>query len=488
MLFRRNNVHTRRRSAVRSTIQFGVGALEVPNNLTELNDIAAMAGSKPTILLFYRNFLSQIDIASLDAAKSYGAVPLLTWEPFDGTGPTNSAYSLGAIINGDFDTYITEQAVKIRDWGKPLWLRFAHEMNGDWYPWCEGVNGNTPGQYVAAWKHIHGLFTNVGVTNVIWIWSPNVIYEGSIPLSGLYPGDTYVDRIAIDGYNWGIVNNNGWQSPTSVFDATFTEINTITTVKPLTIGETASTELGGDKAAWITDFFTWIKQQPEPFDSFVWFHYNKETDWRINSTQTAADAFKLGIESLGLPPYAAPATAKSHTLTDDFTTQDNSKWTGWSTKASIVNGNLSVEALSSYPGIVSTGTYDMTDNYIMAELVQTPNVSNGSTAAILRVEIDANNTLEMLWENNNLICREKVDGSVSDTLATFDSVTMHWFRISESGGSIAWETSADKATWLTQRLKTTSLIVSEIKVCLLAGNWNNATDPGIALWDNFNIQ
>lgn len=280
------------------TIQFGVGALNVPNDQTELNSIEAIAGAKPTVLLFYRGFTEQIDTTSLNNCRNYGAIPYVTWEPWDSIGPANSTYQLSDIINGNFDSYITTQANTIKNWGHTVWLRFAHEMNGDWYPWCEGVNGNTSGQYVSAWQHIYNLFSSAGVSNVVWVWSPNVSYPGSTALPGLYPGDAYVDRIAVDGYNWGTVNWSGWQTPSELYDDTFAAIASITTAKPLMIGEGASTEQGGDKAAWITSYFDWLTQQPPRFDCFVWFNYNKETDWRINSSTAAANAFAAGVISL----------------------------------------------------------------------------------------------------------------------------------------------------------------------------------------------
>ena len=45
---------------------------------------------------------------------------------------------------------------------KPLYLRFAHEMNGGWFPWGVGTNGNGPADYVAAWRHIHDIFEQKG--------------------------------------------------------------------------------------------------------------------------------------------------------------------------------------------------------------------------------------------------------------------------------------------------------------------------------------
>src|SRR5206468_3672998 len=102
-----------------------------------------------------------------------------------------------AIASGAWDAYITRWAQAARTWGKPMRLRFAHEMNGNWYPWAEGVNGNVAGDYVKAWKHVRAIFWSVGATNVTWVWSPNIVYPGSTPLAGLYPGDTYVGEVGV---------------------------------------------------------------------------------------------------------------------------------------------------------------------------------------------------------------------------------------------------------------------------------------------------
>ena len=85
------------------------------------------------------------------------------------------------MIAGTYDAYIREFAEGARDWGHPFFLRFNWEMNGDWFPWAERVNGNQPGEYVAAWRHVHDIFTAVGATNATWVWCP---YADSKPRLG----------------------------------------------------------------------------------------------------------------------------------------------------------------------------------------------------------------------------------------------------------------------------------------------------------------
>ena len=60
------------------------------------------------------------------------------------------------------------------------------------------------------------------------------------------------------------------------------------TDKPLMIAETASTESGGDKAAWIRqDFFDEVLLRFPRVRAIIWFHENKETDWRVDSSSAS---------------------------------------------------------------------------------------------------------------------------------------------------------------------------------------------------------
>ena len=79
---------------------------------------------------------------------------------------------VGRIVCGAFDDYVSAMAPGIRGLDYPVAIRFAHEMNGFWYPWCEQSNGDRPGDYVNGWRHVHDIFSQDAVHNVIWVWSP----------------------------------------------------------------------------------------------------------------------------------------------------------------------------------------------------------------------------------------------------------------------------------------------------------------------------
>jgi hypothetical protein len=239
--------------------------------------------------------------------RDRGAIPLLDWNPWDASAAgatTQPEFRLARIAAGDHDAYIRSWAAAARDWGHPLFLRLAHEMNGDWFPWSEKANGNAPGEFVAAWRHVHDLFAEVGATNVTWVWSPNAIHRGGIPLAGLYPGDAYVDWVAIDGYNWGTnpARPNAWASFAEVFGPTYDALGSLAPRKPVMLAELGSTEHGGSKATWITDALAAIPARFPRIAAVVWFNWDTEgMDWSIESSESAARAFRDGIAH---PVYA----------------------------------------------------------------------------------------------------------------------------------------------------------------------------------------
>src|SRR4051812_10487563 len=145
--------------------------------------------------------------------RAHGSIPVLNWASWSlGSGINQSSFQLRDIYSGAYDGYITRWATDAKNWGHPLMLRFNHEMNGWWYPWGEGrtssgavVNGNSAGDFVKAWRHVHDIFTRVGARNVSWLWNPNMQSRATnyAPLWRLYPGNAYVDWTGLSLYNKG---------------------------------------------------------------------------------------------------------------------------------------------------------------------------------------------------------------------------------------------------------------------------------------------
>ena len=180
--------------------------------------------------------------------------------------------------------------------------------------------------------------------------------------------------------------------------------------------------------------------------------------------------------------------AKTQTLTDNFLTASSSKWSGYGSNPSVSSGRLSIVPTSSYPSITSVATYDFTSSYVMIQLVQAPNVGNGTSSAAMNIQVSTGNSEQILVEGTNLIFRETVGGVNSNTSITYNSTTHAWLRIRESGGTVFWDTSPDAINWTNRRSKALGIpSPTAVRVNIFAGFFGTEPAPGTALFDNFNI-
>ncbi|MBN3033694.1 MAG: hypothetical protein JW873_06330 [Candidatus Saganbacteria bacterium] len=264
------------------------------NGLANLPAFQAVIGKKLAVILWYVHWPEPFPLAEVETADRNCSVPLITWEPW----VTDAAGTLEAIAAGSYEAYVRSFFLAAKSWGKPLFLRFAHEMNGNWYPWDGAHNGGAEGgaRYKKAWKYIYNVRQAVGADNVFLVWCPNNAGLPDEPwndFAAYYPGDRYVDWGGLDGYNWGY---SSWQSFDAIFGGAYRTLTALTG-KPLMIGEFASAGPGGDKAAWITDALQKMISTYPRIKVFCWFNINKERDWRIDSSPAAAQAMKNALQS-----------------------------------------------------------------------------------------------------------------------------------------------------------------------------------------------
>jgi hypothetical protein len=245
-----------------------------------------------------------------DHVRSHGSIPMIDWSSWHlGNGTNQPDFKLSTIYMGEHDDYIRQWALSAKSWGHPFFLRFDWEMNGNWqFPWSEQLNGNQPGDYIKAWQHVHDIFTQNNITNVTWVWCPNISSPTTRSMASLYPGDTYVDWTCLDGYN----KYSTWLGFHTVFTGSsidwlynsYQEILAVAPTKPIMLGEVASLEAGdggAKKAGWIIDAL--MTQLPVNFPkikAIVWFNwdgYNPAYTFPIESSQASIDAFSTAIKS-----------------------------------------------------------------------------------------------------------------------------------------------------------------------------------------------
>jgi Glycosyl hydrolase family 26 len=281
---------------------------QAPWDMNAIYKFEHMVGKTVSLLSFSTPFaecstppcrLSSFPTTPMQDLRNHGAIPFLNWS--SSASPESAdqqPYRLAAIIDGSLDSYIRGFAESARKWRHPFFLRFDWEMNGFWFPWSEGLNGNQSGEFVTAWRHVHDIFAEVGATNATWVWCPNVDFTRELlTLKSQYPGDDYVDWTCLDGFNWGKRQHSaGWQTFNEVFSETYRRVLKIAPGKPLVIGETASNEVGGSKPQWIRNLLRIVPSRYRKVRGMIWFDVDdRNTHWPVESSRKSLDAFSQGI-------------------------------------------------------------------------------------------------------------------------------------------------------------------------------------------------
>lgn len=265
---------------------------------------------RPDIVVFFLQWpqpggtpLPEFPLGSLDAIWKNGAIPCVTWEPMYNKNGKEIAVYYKQLLHGDYDHYISQFASQARSWGRPFLIRFAHEMNIKRYHWGTPENEygpESPDIYKKMYRHVVDLFRQAGAHNVLWVFCPNAESVPNISsdpsyswnvISRYYPGDSYVDIIGIDGYNWGTTQtkekhgwDSSWKSFEEIFEPAYRQLHALGPYgrqKPFIVFETATVSQGGDKTQWIRDALKVSRQWG--IQGIVWFQSDKELDWRINS-------------------------------------------------------------------------------------------------------------------------------------------------------------------------------------------------------------
>jgi hypothetical protein len=244
-------------------------------------------------------------------AAQNGRFPMINWRAQRTSG---SIISWSSIANGGEDAWIGERADAFKDFGYPVYLVFHHEPEDDL-----GAFGS-PADYAAAFRHVVDVFNAHGVTNVAFVFNlvaftfaPGAGYEAD----AFYPGDSYVDIVGADGYNWAPGRpGSAWAPFSQVFQNAYDFA--LAHGKPLMAVEYGVQEDPGDpsrKAQWFADALATIKSWPQ-FKALVYFDADKNYPWITDSSATsmagyaamAADPYLNGSGAVPTPtPIPTPA-------------------------------------------------------------------------------------------------------------------------------------------------------------------------------------
>ena len=303
------------------SVLYGVYDGGFPNTFAGIEQLEARLGYRFPIISFYSAWgdkpTQQFPTRMVETIHHMGSVPMITWEPwvvdFDERLRTNlpplaerEYASLAAVAKGDYDFYIVPWARAAAATKRPLFLRFAHEMNDPYrYPWGP-QHGNRPEDFIAAWKHVHLIFQKMGATNVLWVWSPHI----SMPwFEFYYPGPEFVDWIGTGVLNYGTIAPwSRWWSFHQILEKAYPQLQGIR--KPIMICEFGTLAQGGDMTDWYTQAFHHLGQTYGGVRAVILFNQTNDItlspqqplNWSITQSPGATHvlAAEVGRGSVGI--------------------------------------------------------------------------------------------------------------------------------------------------------------------------------------------
>jgi hypothetical protein len=231
-----------------------------------VDEWAAAVGAAPQAIARFDAFSStrSPDAYAAQARRIGVRRMLVSWEPW---APVPSTLGVQAqarpqpgmrnvdIARGVQDRYVTRFARSLARFPGEVYLRYAHEMNGYWYPWSRDARA-----YRWAWRRVVRLVRLAGARNVRFVWSANAnLYE---PLStwraGLrryWPGRRYVDLVGTTMIDFGGRKDYPVARFAPRLDALRAAFG-----KPVVLAET-NTELAG-AAGWLAELRGLLARRP----------------------------------------------------------------------------------------------------------------------------------------------------------------------------------------------------------------------------------
>ncbi len=297
-----------------SPLRWGYFDCDAPERLRHVKELEAKLGYKFTFVLRYQSLDERAAIEGLANGFADGRFTELTMQTTH--ADTVNALLAGSnrgnqdlmydILDRQYDEYFREYALALKKFGHPVLFRLNNEMNGDWCWYSAMYAGKDTDIYKAVWRHIHNLFDEAGVDNVLWVWNPHDIslpdFKWNHPLM-YYPGDDVVDIIGITGYNTGTYfPGENWRTFHDIYKQIDVDYSDWFD-KPFMITEFGSNSVGGDKVAWIDNMFKEIPAYKRIKVAIWWSGIDLDTAGRpgrvylLDENDATTEAFRRGLKN-----------------------------------------------------------------------------------------------------------------------------------------------------------------------------------------------
>lgn len=314
--------------------EFGDNEDEV--TLEKIEDFEKLVGKHQAIIASSSYWGEQsFPTANLNIVWRHHSIPLVFWSPWDRpyvqeTGPDR--FSIPSIIEGKWDAYIDRWGDAAREFGHPILVSFANEMNGTWFPWSGWFAGadtpvaggspvsgpfEGPETFKKAYRHVVDRVRARGANNVLWVFHTanfSIPKEPWNAVTQYYPGSDYVDWIGSSVYGEQFLEDP-WSSFAATWDWPYAALCALDPGKPILLAEWGVGEFPkkGSKPDFIRDALKSMAIKYPRVKAAVFWHERWQnnkggySNLHANSSPESLAAFRRGVADpfwLELPQFA----------------------------------------------------------------------------------------------------------------------------------------------------------------------------------------
>ena len=246
---------------------------------------AGLGGEHPAIYDQWTTPDGDVQSILTNAKTRQDMAPMVSW---------NLPMTGGQVTDGSKDSYLKTQALAVKNYGGPVFIRLDWEMNASWYPdW--NLPGVTAAQFIASWQHVYEIFQSAGATNAAFVWCPTLWNgPGGLSPATWYPGDAYVDWLGIDAYPQSAVTSFIMTGPSGLDD---TAKFAVQHKKPLMVAEWAPALPQPDTAAAMNLIFDFAAAHPKTVKAVVYFDFNTNgKDYTLKDHPVGAAEFRKRVD------------------------------------------------------------------------------------------------------------------------------------------------------------------------------------------------
>ncbi|GAA4253633.1 glycosyl hydrolase [Dactylosporangium darangshiense] len=156
---------------------------------------------------------------------------------------------------------------QLKDAGIPIMFRPLHEMNEGW-AWWGGQAG--PNGSARLYQITHDYLESKGLNNIVWVWALKDVAGAASQAASYYPGDAYVDVVALDVWVDKFPSSDWYQALGNIAG----------TKKPMALAEVGSVPQPSQMAAqpkWVywSVWLDWLTMRDyNPTDDYIRAGYN----------------------------------------------------------------------------------------------------------------------------------------------------------------------------------------------------------------------